>query len=373
MYNAEATAELGAYVQYPAGVLFYGGRVRGLLREGADPNQIIAATGQTPLQALCIDNPQRRQSAFEAFQYLLDAPGIDVNICSSDGSRLIHAVCKLYKSAEFLYAILRKRPTLDIDINARDRFGRTALHYACERGRPIVSVQYLVDAGADCNVLDENGNAPLHYAINAYDVRLIRLLQILLHRGRADPNIHRHHPRMETPYERAIEGGLSYYAQILFLNAGADDSEQLSSLLARELMMMFEPAERTARIYKADVTDGLVTYVLEEDRREFSSDEIQSYIEDGANPNEITRGMPLVDFICRRFRGSEGLLALKYLLGLPNIMVDIADSNGKILIHRLASMRKSNFLYILLKNDRNIRPLSTQRTTTELPPSTLRA
>jgi ankyrin repeat protein len=69
------------------------------------------------------------------------------------------------------------------DPNSRNVFGRTALHYLAERGRPLEQVELLLAAGADPNALDPFGYAPLHDAALGDDVGII---EVLLDAG-ADP------------------------------------------------------------------------------------------------------------------------------------------------------------------------------------------
>ena len=50
------------------------------------------------------------------------------------------------------------------DINARDKHGRTPLHYAAKRA-PLNVIQYLVDHGADREAADVKGRRPIDFAI----------------------------------------------------------------------------------------------------------------------------------------------------------------------------------------------------------------
>jgi ankyrin repeat protein len=50
------------------------------------------------------------------------------------------------------------------DINKKDKYGRTALHYAAVHGLPKL-VEYFVNAGADCNMKDQRGDTVLEFAL----------------------------------------------------------------------------------------------------------------------------------------------------------------------------------------------------------------
>ena len=49
------------------------------------------------------------------------------------------------------------------DINIRDKYGRTALYWACHYNRTNI-VPLLLDAGADINITNNNGYTALQYA-----------------------------------------------------------------------------------------------------------------------------------------------------------------------------------------------------------------
>ena len=50
-----------------------------------------------------------------------------------------------------------------VDVNARDKYGETALHSAASRGTPA-NITVLLKAGADVNTRDKYGETPLHEA-----------------------------------------------------------------------------------------------------------------------------------------------------------------------------------------------------------------
>jgi hypothetical protein len=62
------------------------------------------------------------------------------------------------------------------DPNARNEYGRTALHYLAERGRPLDEVKLLLEAGADPNARDQFGYMPLHDAVLGDDAAIIEAL-----------------------------------------------------------------------------------------------------------------------------------------------------------------------------------------------------
>jgi ankyrin repeat protein len=69
------------------------------------------------------------------------------------------------------------------DPNARNEYGRTALHYLAERGRQLDEIELLLNAGADPNACDPFGYTPLHDSVLGDNAGII---QTLLDAG-ADP------------------------------------------------------------------------------------------------------------------------------------------------------------------------------------------
>jgi ankyrin repeat protein len=51
------------------------------------------------------------------------------------------------------------------DINLRDDFGNTALHFAIRKGDPFI-IHYLIDWGADINIPNTERDSPMHWIIS---------------------------------------------------------------------------------------------------------------------------------------------------------------------------------------------------------------
>ncbi len=104
----------------------------------------------------------------------------------------------------------------NVDINAQDSEGYTALHWAIGKMHTDVA-KILLGAGANLNLQDQDGWTPLHLAADWGQVKEVKLL---LDAG-ADPNITTN--RNETPLHYAGWCG-SVDAINLLLKAGAKDN-----------------------------------------------------------------------------------------------------------------------------------------------------
>jgi len=98
--------------------------------------------------------------------------------------------------------------------NARDKYGRTPLHWTAARGR-LSAVEFLLEKGADPNAREQKGCTPLHWA--AYNGRL-SVVKLLLEKG---ADLHAKDKYGRTPLHFAAEKGrLDVF--ILLLKRGAD-------------------------------------------------------------------------------------------------------------------------------------------------------
>jgi hypothetical protein len=82
-------------------------------------------------------------------------------------------------------------------VNEPNSAGFTPLLLAVASKKPLDSVRALVEAGADVNLSDENGNGPLHYAIDSPPIA-----QLLINAG---ANVFAKNADGKSPIDRARE------------------------------------------------------------------------------------------------------------------------------------------------------------------------
>jgi len=187
----------------PLHVAAYRGHVdvaRLLLQYGVDPN-VQNERGRTPLHVAAI------RGRVDVVRFLLEH-GANPNARDKDSMTPLHLMSDYY---EFL-SLLTSYGDMDevlkygnpqpprwvpfhvevaklllehgADLNAKNKYGWTPLHYAALNGRVDI-VATLLEHGADPNVQDKFGRTPLHLAASEGRVDVVRLL---LERG-ADPTV----------------------------------------------------------------------------------------------------------------------------------------------------------------------------------------
>ena len=137
--------------------------------------------------------------------------GADPNIPDTDGNTYFHYAVDKKCPKEFLQAITGHCT----DINATNQENETALLLACVHGE-YSKICVLLEAGADPNIANKNGNACIHYA--AHDDFSKEVLQAILDQG-ADVNAENH--QNQTALIWACERGDADIIHIL-LRAEAD-------------------------------------------------------------------------------------------------------------------------------------------------------
>jgi len=101
------------------------------------------------------------------------------------------------------------------DPNAKDRRGRTPLHYAAREGN-LEAVRLLLEHKADPNAKDRRGRTPLHYAVKASDEVVAELVK-------AGADVNARDDRGRTPLHWAVAVGKNETA---LLYHGADPNVQ---------------------------------------------------------------------------------------------------------------------------------------------------
>jgi len=115
----------------------------------------------------------------------LIAEGADVNIQDDEGRTALN-----YAYADHSFKPADILIEKGADLNLRDKFGRTVLFQAIEMlGNPEYIEKMLIKRGAKVDVFDNEGNSPIHLAIQkaAEDQRDVPKIKMLLANG-ADPN-----------------------------------------------------------------------------------------------------------------------------------------------------------------------------------------
>ena len=124
----------------------------------------------------------------------LQADGANINSCDEQGNTPLHVAVEALHIDCLKFLIQVKA-----ELNRRNNLGLTPLHMAImQHGASIDYVAALVTAGADVDICDKQGNAPLHTAVCW---NRIESGNALLEAG-ANPNIRNH--KGDTPLHNAV-------------------------------------------------------------------------------------------------------------------------------------------------------------------------
>ena len=133
----------------------------------------------TALMIACKDMEEK-----DAIDVLLNA-GADPNFADADGDTWLHYVAQNYQCPEILQAIINHG--VNVDVNATNKKSVTALMIACKELREKDAINVLLNAGADPNIADADGDTWLHYAAQNYQFPEI-LQEIISHVVGVDAN-----------------------------------------------------------------------------------------------------------------------------------------------------------------------------------------
>ena len=128
-----------------------------VLQEIIDHDANMNATNDENNTALMVACRQRHTDAIHG---LLKAKS-DTNIADEDGGTCLMRAVALNFSKEVLQAIIDH----GADVNAQNIYSHTALALAC-RKRHVDGIHVLLKAGADTNIVDNNGTTCLTYAVH---------------------------------------------------------------------------------------------------------------------------------------------------------------------------------------------------------------
>ncbi|GAB1210639.1 hypothetical protein APSETT445_009434 [Aspergillus pseudonomiae] len=129
-----------------------------LISAGADAS-IADSAGLTPLHLAAMEGHARLVTL------LLGSPtgsGVNINMTTREGETALHLAVKHHRP-EVVQVLLCPTRRHALQVDAQDWLGRTALHLACERNRRDL-VEMLVQAGAQLEIRDLEGQTPLHTA-----------------------------------------------------------------------------------------------------------------------------------------------------------------------------------------------------------------
>ncbi|MEP2280862.1 ankyrin repeat domain-containing protein [Maribacter sp.] len=116
-----------------------------LIEKGADINA-KDAEGNTAAYFLVDSYNKRNAKAFDAKLALLKAKGLEFNSVQGDGNTLYHVAAKKNN-----LQLVKKLADFDIDVNAKNDEGMTALHIAAMKAENDKLLKFLIAKGADAN------------------------------------------------------------------------------------------------------------------------------------------------------------------------------------------------------------------------------
>lgn len=137
-----------------------------LIAAGADVNAVSSQYAHPLFNALWLDY------GAEVVEALL-AAGADPHVDSFNETPLMHAVGSPQKDQVTIIKILLAE---GVNINARDNYGQTALHWAASSSEDPEVLHLLIEAGAHLDVRSIHGETPLMYATRNVHPEMVGIL-----------------------------------------------------------------------------------------------------------------------------------------------------------------------------------------------------
>ena len=170
--------------------------------------------GKTPLQL------SARRGNTDLFDFFL-TEGVSANQIDENGN------IALINAASGSKDNLEKFSTISYDINHQNKAGKSAITIAIERGKKE-NVDFLIEKGANLNVIDNDGNDLMYYAFQAYNPKKENISKQIIDQlktaGINGKNINKHHNTLahiavEKHSVFLLETAISLGADINYKNA----------------------------------------------------------------------------------------------------------------------------------------------------------
>ncbi|XP_067952185.1 uncharacterized protein [Watersipora subatra] len=110
------------------------------------------------------------------FCFLVDAGGVDINYVNKSGKTPLIAACYLTARRSVTLAMVRKLLQSGAILSKVDPMGQTVLHHAVSQCKLRILELLLDTARTELTIRDAKANTPLHLAVEAQDLSLIRKL-----------------------------------------------------------------------------------------------------------------------------------------------------------------------------------------------------
>ncbi|CAB0040334.1 unnamed protein product [Trichogramma brassicae] len=139
--------------------------VERFLELGQDPNCLVSETDDSPLH-LALGGPHRsvRERVIESLLRRSANP----NLPNESGETPLHVISRpLIENIPDIFLKIVDELNMPLQLEARDRLGKTPLHHAAGSRRRKV-IEWLLRRGADPNATDAEGSTPLHYICKDY-------------------------------------------------------------------------------------------------------------------------------------------------------------------------------------------------------------
>ncbi|MBR5598726.1 MAG: ankyrin repeat domain-containing protein [Alphaproteobacteria bacterium] len=190
-------------------------KVKEAIDRKADINS-LDDNGCTPLF-----NAARNRKPVEVFELLLKAGAMVNAVCVEDLSALmmVSTLAQGRDNSNEAIKKLRLMNDYNLNINAVDKGGNTALMYALNSGADVNYVVSLLTLGADVNVVNNNGDTPLGIAVKRNAP--MKVLEVLIEYG---ANLDFKDAGGETVLWYLLKNNKDVERIILLLESGADTS-----------------------------------------------------------------------------------------------------------------------------------------------------